>query len=177
MELDDYGFVLPGFCNVDDDLDFLAAAKFLKLIERGRVALRRGKNTNSQRTTSNGAITGGYHPGKDEICSQDKEDSNKERSQNCSQNSNTENTPIQSTGEMYVLSWGAEPLKRLPGKDLNSPNEFFSKNTLNQVKLRAGFKMGNLTKSVILRSNKKRITPKVANEEKETGNEKKKKKK
>ena len=172
---DGYVFVMPEFCKVGDGWDFFAAAKFLKLIDDGRVADRRGKKLNQHRTASNGATAGGYHPGKDEILSQDKEDFNKESSQN----SNTENTPIQSTGEMYVLSWGAEPLPRLPGKDPNSPNEFFSRKTLTKVKLREGFKINNQTKRVILRSSskKKRITPKVPNEEKETGNEKKKKKK
>ena len=114
--------------------------------------------------------------GKDEIFSQEMEEFDVKRAQS-SQDSSTEDTTIKSTGEMYILSWGAKPLGRLKGKDPNYPNEFFSKKTLTEVKLREGFKINNQTKRVILRSNKKRITPKVANEEKETGNEKKKKKK
>ena len=94
-----------------------------------------------------------------------------------SQDSHTEETTIKSTGEMYILSWGEKPLGRLKGIDPNSPNEFFSKNTLNNVKLRAGFEKGNLTKEIIQSPNKKRTTPKVESEEKSSKNEKKQKKK
>jgi hypothetical protein len=68
-------------------------------------------------------------------------------------------------------------LPRLPGKDPTSPNEFFSKRTLEEVKLRAGFEKGNLTKEIIQSPNKKRTTPKVESEEKSSKNEKKQKKK
>ena len=114
--------------------------------------------------------------GKDEIFSQEMEEFDVKRAQS-SQDSSTEDTTIKSTGEMYVLSWGAEPLPRLPGKDPTSPNEFFSKRTLEEVKLRAGFEKGNLTKEIIQSPNKKRTTPKVESEEKSSKNEKKQKKK
>ena len=94
-----------------------------------------------------------------------------------SQDSSTEDTTIKSTGEMYILSWRAKPLKRLKGKDPTSPNEFFSRNTLTMVNLRGGFKINNQTKSVIQSPNKKRTTPKVESEEKSSKNEKKQKKK
>ena len=177
-ENSNYNFHLGKYRDVGDDSDFFAAAKFLSLIESGRVAMRRGRNINQRRSTKGGATMGRatMGTGKDEIFSQEMEEFDVKRAQS-SQDSSTEDTTIKSTGEMYVLSWGAEPLPRLPGKDPTSPNEFFSKRTLEEVKLRAGFKINNETKSVILRSEKRRITPKVPNEEKETGNEKKKKKK
>jgi len=177
-ENSNYNFHLGKYRDVGDDSDFFAAAKFLSLIESGRVAMRRGRNINQRRSTKGGATMGRatMGTGKDEIFSQEMEEPDVKRAQS-SQDSSTEDTTIKSTGEMYVLSWGAKPLPRLPGKDPTSPNEFFSKRTLEEVKLRAGFKINNETKSVILRSEKRRITPKVPNEEKETGNEKKKKKK
>ena len=177
-ENSNYNFHLGKYRDVGDDSDFFAAAKFLSLIESGRVAMRRGRNINQRRSTKGGATMGRatMGTGKDEIFSQEMEEPDVKRAQS-SQDSSTEDTTIKSTGEMYILSWGAEPLPRLPGKDPTSPNEFFSKRTLEEVKLRAGFKINNETKSVILRSEKRRITPKVPNEEKETGNEKKKKKK
>ena len=177
-ENSNYNFHLGKYRDVGDDSDFFAAAKFLSLIESGRVAMRRGKNNNQRRSTMGGATMGRatMGTGKDEIFSQEMEESDVKRAQS-SQDSSTEDTTIKSTGEMYVLSWGAEPLPRLPGKDPTSPNEFFSKRTLEEVKLRAGFEKGNLTKEIIQSPNKKRTTPKVESEEKSSKNEKKQKKK
>ena len=178
LESDDFRFVLPEFCDVGDDFDFFAAAKFLKLIDDGRVAMRRGKNINQKRSTMGGVTMGRatMGTGKDEIFSQEMEEFDVKRAQS-SQDSSTEDTTIKSTGEMYILSWRAKPLKRLKGKDPNYPNEFFSIKTLGEVKLRAGFKKGNLTKEIIQSPNKKRTTPKVESEEKSSKNEKKQKKK
>ncbi|CAL6395302.1 unnamed protein product [Bathycoccus prasinos] len=173
-----YNFHLGKYRDVGDDFDFFAAAKFLSLIESGRVAMRRGKNINQRRSTMGGVIMGRatMGTGKDEIFSQEMDEFDVKRAQS-SQDSSTEDTTIKSTGEMYILSWGAKPLKRLPGKDPTSPNEFFSKKTLEKVKLRAGFEKGNLTKEIIQSPNKKRTTPKVESEEKSSKNEKKQKKK
>jgi hypothetical protein len=177
-ENSNYNFHLGKYRDVGDDSDFFAAAKFLSLIESGRVAMRRGRNINQRRSTKGGATMGRatMGTGKDEIFSQEMEESDVKRAQS-SQDSSTEDTTIKSTGEMYVLSWGAKPLPRLPGKDPTSPNEFFSKRTLEEVKLRAGFEKGNLTKEIIQSPNKKRTTPKVESEEKSSKNEKKQKKK
>ena len=177
-ENSNYNFHLGKYRDVGDDFDFFAAAKFLSLIESGRVAMRRGKNINQRRSTMGGVTMGRatMGTGKDEIFSQEMEEFDVKRAQS-SQDSSTEDTTIKSTGEMYILSWGAEPLGRLKGKDPTSPNEFFSKKTLEKVKLRAGFEKGNLTKEIIQSPNKKRTTPKVESEEKSSKNEKKQKKK
>jgi len=167
-ENSNYDFHLGKYRDVGDNSDFLAAAKFLNLIESGRVAMRRGKNINQRRSTMGGVTMGRatMGTGKDEILSQEMEEFDVKRAQS-SQDSNTEDTTIKSTGEMYILSWGAKPLGRLKGKDPTSPNEFFSKKTLEKVKLRAGFKKGNLTKEIIQSPNKKRTTPKVRERGKE----------
>ena len=177
-ENSNYNFRLGKYRDVGDDFDFFAAAKFLSLIESGRVAMRRGKNINQRRSTMGGVTMGRatMGTGKDEIFSQEMEEFDVKRAQSA-QDSSTEDTTIKSTGEMYILSWGAKPLGRLKGKDPTSPNEFFSKKTLEKVKLRAGFKKGNLTKEIIQSPNKKRTTPKVESEEKSSKNEKKQKKK